>query len=366
MTSFYWAFCWTLAAIGADPQPLGGDYGPPRLLVPAPTAPKIAHLSWPKIVATPNGNLVLAYSAGVGHNIGGSGPAVSISTDRAATFSSPHLLAYFPDDDARYRDCGNLALGVAGDGAVVLLAMAYAGDQQNTILGWRSTDDGQTWHRIDTWALADNKTGSVYGHIQDVPELGLVVFGHYRRPSQPNAGVWMAKSDDHGQSWGPPQVVTTNAYFEPAFTFTQGRWIGLLRLANDADTRRYDQAVSDDLGQRWQIEPSRLAIPDGLPGRQPSPFITVDPANPNRLYAIQSIRGDHNGTRGRAYLWTAEGPCLDWERQGRLAAIPKNAAHLSDWSYPWMTPIGDDRWVLVFYAGTSRGSSSLYGLVFTP
>lgn len=366
MTFVHWALCWTLAVVAADPQPLGGDYGQPRLLVPAPTAPAIAHLSWPKIVATPGGTLVLAYSAGVGHNIGGSGPAISISTDRATSFSSPNVLAYFPDDDHRYRDCGNMALGLAGDGAVVLLAMAYSGDQQNTILGWRSIDDGKTWHRIDTAALAENKTGSVYGHILQVPELGLVVFGHYRRPSEPSTGIWMSVSDDHGQSWGPPQVVTQNAYFEPAFTFAQGRLVGLLRLARDADTRRYDQAVSDDLGQTWQIEPSTLAIPDGLPGRQPSPFITVDPTDATRLYAIQSIRGDHDPTRGRADLWTADIERLDWKRQGRLAAIPADAANLSDWSYPWMTPIGDDRWMLVFYAGTSRGSSSLYGMDLTP
>ncbi len=366
MTCFPWIFCWSLAIVAADPQPVGGDYGQPRLLVPAPATPEIAHLSWPKIVATPSGVLVLAYSAGIGHNIGGSGPAVSISTDQAATFSSPNVLAYFPDDDARYRDCGNMALGVASDGAVVLLAMAYSGDRQNTILGWRSTDDGKTWQPVDTATLADNKTGSVYGHIQQVPDMGLVVFGHYRQPSQPSSGIWMAVSDDDGQSWGPPQVVTTNAYFEPAFTFTQGRWVGLLRLARDDDTRRYDQAVSDDLGRSWKIEPARLAIPDGLPGRQPSPFITVDPTDATRLYAIQSIRGDHDGTRGRAYLWTANIERLDWKRQGRLAAIPQNAANLSDWSYPWMTPIGDDRWVLVFYAGANRGSSSLYGMIFTP
>ena len=40
---------------------------------------------------------------------------------------------------------GNLAMGVGNDGAVVLLAMAYGGDEANTILAWRSIDNGKTW-----------------------------------------------------------------------------------------------------------------------------------------------------------------------------------------------------------------------------
>jgi hypothetical protein len=362
MTMFSLILIGTVTVLGADLAPVGGDYGGVRLLVPAPEDPAIAHLSWPKIVATGNGTLVLAYSAGVGHNIGGSGPAVSISTDGGATFTSPNVLAYFPDDDHRYRDCGNMALGLADDGAVVLLAMAYAGNEQNTILGWRSVDDGKTWQRVDTSALAENKTGSVYGHVLQVPAMGLVVFGHYRQPSRPSTGIWLSVSTDQGRSWSPPQPVTEDAYFEPAFTFTQGRFVGLLRLARDADTRRYDEAVSDDLGKTWKIRPSALAIDEGLPGRQPSPFVTVSPTDPTKLYAIQSIRGDFQRTRGRAYLWTADAQQLDWKREGLLVAIPAGADQLSDWSYPWMTLSDDGAWMLVFYAGTSRGSSSLYGM----
>ncbi len=358
----------TLALAGllaTNGMPVGGDYGEPRLLVPAPEDAAITHLSWPKIVETPDGTLVLAYSAGRGHNVGGSGPAVSVSTDGGASFSSPHLLAYFPDEDPRYRDCGNLALGVADDGSVVLLAMAYAGNVQNTILGWRSGDQGRSWEPLDTSALAENTTGSVYGHILQAPERGLVVFGHYRQPSQPGAGIWQAVSADDGRTWSPPRVVTERAYFEPAVTFAQGRFVGKLRQPNDRDTRRYDEAYSDDFGETWHIRPSPLAIPAELPGRQPSPFITVSSAEPSKLYAIQAIRGDFEQTRGRAYLWTAEVQELEWTRKGRLAAIPADG-NFSDWSYPWMTPRRDGSWMLVFYAGGRRGASSIYGMTIDP
>ncbi|MFW5693105.1 MAG: sialidase family protein [Thermoguttaceae bacterium] len=361
-TTLTLAFCVALATAATDPAPLGGDYGEPRLLVEAPDNPATRHLSWPKIVATADGTLVLAYSAGKGHNIGGSGPAVSCSTDGGDTFSPPQLLTYFPDDDKRYRDCGNVSLGLADDGAVVLLAMAYAGNVQNTVLGWRSTDDGRTWQPVDTSALAENTTGSVYGNILQVPGMGLVTFGHYRQPSKPSTGIWLSVSTDQGKTWGPPRVVTETPYYEPAFTFAEGRFVGLLRLAGGADTRRYDEAVSDDLGKSWRIRPSALVIPEGLPGSQPSPFIIASPTEPSKLYAIQSIRGDFEGTRGRAYLWTGDVKQLDWQRAGLLAAIPAGAGNLSDWSYPWMTPLGDEKWMLVFYAGNSRSSSSIYGM----
>ena len=46
-------------------EPMIGD---PTPIVSAPDDKAIRHLSWPKIVRAGNGNLVLAYSAGVGHN----------------------------------------------------------------------------------------------------------------------------------------------------------------------------------------------------------------------------------------------------------------------------------------------------------
>ena len=83
--------------------------GVPVRIALAPTVgDKYAHLSWPKVVRTRAGTVVLAYSAGIGHNIGGSGLAVSRSTDGGQSFSLPRLLIRFPEDDARYRDCGAL------------------------------------------------------------------------------------------------------------------------------------------------------------------------------------------------------------------------------------------------------------------
>jgi len=340
---------------------VGGEGGPWRLLVQSTGEPRIAHLSWPKLVTTTDGTLILAYSAGVGHNQGGSGPAVSVSRDGGRTFSPPRLLCYFPEDDKRYKDCGNLALGIAGDGAAVLLAMAFSGDKRNTIFGWRSRDDGATWDRVDTSRIADNRTGSVYGHILDVPGEGLVVFGHYRKPGPPSSGIWMSTSTDDGRTWGPPRTVTDRRYFEPAVVFCQGRLIGLFRLPGDAE-RRYDLAVSDDLGATWEIRPSGIALTEGRPGRQPSPFIMVSPEMPGTLHALQSIRGPLDDTGGRIYLWSAELDRLVWRRERCVIRIPAREERFADWSYPWMTRLHDGGWLLAFYAGAKHGGSSIYGL----
>jgi len=342
------------------PWQLWGDPASMHLALPAPEDPKLAHLAWPKIVTTPKGTVVLASSAGVGHNRGGSGLVVARSTDAGDTFSEPQLLCYFPDDDERYRDCGNMALGTAEDGSLVLLAMAFTPETHSTILGWRSTDEGQTWTRTDTSHLDENQTGSTYGHVIQVPGKGLAVFGHYRLPSPDAPGIWMSMSTDNGQSWGPAQKITGGDYVEPAFTFADNKFIGLLRVREDQ--RFYDQAVSENYGETWSIERTVIRVPEGQKGSQPSPFITVDPSDPNKLYALQSIRGGLEDTRGRVNLWSASAKDLDWEMEGPVFAIPNTLKVMVDWSYPWMTPIGDGNWKLVFYAGDKMGANSIYGM----
>jgi len=241
-------WCAAVAAAG-DSGPIGGDYGQPRVVVPAPANPRYAHLGWPKIVCARDGTLVLAYSAARAHTRDGC-PAVSISTDRGATFTKPHVLAHF-DRTTKYRHCGNIALGVAGDGAVVLLAMAFSGNDRNSVFGWRSTDSGRTWQPVDTSSLADNRTGSVYGHVIPVPGAGLAVCGHYRAPSRPyTQGIWIAFSKDNGNTWGQPRRITDERLFEPAVTFTRGRFVGLIR--DGTSPWRYWQAVSGDLGRTWK------------------------------------------------------------------------------------------------------------------
>ena len=355
--------CFPLISAAAD-TPQGGDYGQPALIVPAPEDARYAHLAWPKVVCTPDGTLIVGCCAARAHTRDGC-PAVAISTDGGKTFTPPHILRQF-DHTMPYRHCGNISMGVADDGSVVLLAMAFSGNKQNTIFGWRSTDSGKTWQEVDTSNLAENKTGSVFSEIIKVPGKGLVTFGHYRRPSEPSTGIWMACSTDNGQSWGVPQLVTDKPYYEPSFTFTEGRFIGLLRHPKAPETRRYDQAVSDDLGKTWQIGPSTIALQPEVKASLPSPFITFSQQDPSKLYVLQSERGWQGKSRGRIYLWTANAKKLDWKREGLLVTIPGSAKTLGDWSYPWMAPLGKGNWFLVFYGGVVDGANSIWGMTINP
>ena len=88
--------------------------------------------------------MVLASVAGTFHGTNGGGsPAVSVSADGGRTFTAPNVLRAF-GPGMEFTHCGNLALGLAEDGALVLLAMAFTGDIRNTIVGWRSADEGRT------------------------------------------------------------------------------------------------------------------------------------------------------------------------------------------------------------------------------
>lgn len=341
---------------------LPGDFGTPRELVPAPADPKYKHLAWPKVVRTADGTLVLAYLAGPKHTVGGRA-AVSRSTDGGRTFSPPQIVMNLTGDRASWHS-GNLALGVANDGAVVLLAMAFAGDQGD-ILGWRSADAGATWTPTDTSALA--RCGSVYGHVFAVPGRGLAVCGHYRKGFARDQGIWMAFSADDGRTWSPPATVTEEKLVEPAVCRAGDRLVGLFR---DDGKRFYRQFVSDDRGDTWR----ESDCPVGGGTNLPSPFVAPRPdASGAGVFALQSERNfaaprakGEPAPPGHVFLWSADAATLRWRRVGRVASFT-NTPSRPDYGYPWMTPMGDGRWFLVFYHGASmNAATSIWGMTIDP
>ncbi|WP_145262161.1 sialidase family protein [Planctomycetes bacterium Pan216] len=332
----------TVTVVGDEPTLVTEG---PKVVVPAPDDDAVRHLSWPKIVRADDGTLVVAYSAGVGHNRGASGLAVSRSTDQGRTFSAPELLCYYPDDDDRYRDLGNVALGVGEDGALILLAMAYHGEKANTILGWRSLDNGRTWQRVDTSALAENKTGSVFGHVFPIPGKGMAVCGHYRQPK--GDGLWIATSSDNGKTWGPPETITDAKYFEPVFIESGGKLLG---LARENKAHAYHQFVSSDHGRSWAF--TERALRGDARAVHPSPFVVADPVNPRRLLALVSERAPVQ----RVSLWEADRDELRWRRVGLIVEEEGEW----DWAYPWMTHLGGNEWFLVYYKG-SKQAASIHG-----
>ncbi len=339
---------------------IAGNWGKPRLILTAPQEWDYKHLSWPKIVQTARNNLILACSVGIGHNMGGSGLTVSLSDNNGRSFSAPKMLRCFPQFDNRYHDCGNYAIGTAEDSAVILLAMAFNRERKfNTIFGFRSEDEGETWQTVDTDNLAENTTGSVYGHIFHLPNGRLGVVGHYRPGSNPHQqGIWLSVSDDNGKTWSPAKCITEGNYVEPAMIYNRGKFVGLLRKDNGRDF--YTLAVSED-GDKWDFKPNAFDMePAGE--SYPSPFITADPLNPDRLWALSSVRHED------IILYSADMKSADnlldmqWKRVGTVVQWGGPGEEHADWSYPWMCHLGEGRWMCVFYYGRLRGRCDIYGL----
>ncbi len=340
---------------------LRGDYGEPRIIVPAPKDERLAHLAWPKVVVSSEGTIVVGYIAGRFHGNHGEGcPAVSVSADGGKSFTRPHVLKRYGAEDA-YTSAGNLAMGLAGDGTVVLLSMAFNATKANTIDGWRSSDEGRTWQGVDVSRLADSRTGSVYGHVLPLPEHRLAVVGHYRQGSRTQpVGLWIAHSCDHGRTWSAPRTITDRKLFEPAVVFTDDRYIGLVR--HPARLPFYALVTSRDRGETWRLIERGLIVKGAGRSYLPSPCLVVDPQDPTRLYALASQRGTGEGLIGKIELWTAETKTLRWRRLGVVARFPKSLGERGDITYGWMAPTTGRNWFVVFYCGQKRGPSDIYGL----
>lgn len=319
------------------------------MIIPAPEEPRYSHLSWPKVVTADDGAIVTAYIAGRKHVNGDGCPAISISQDGGETFSKPKILKHF-DSTMPYQHGANLAMGKTDGGALVLMVMAFTDDLRNNIYGWRSEDSGKTWLPVDTTNLGENRTGSVFGHVFPVKGKGLAVCGHFRKPK--GYGIWIAYSGDQGKSWGGPNTISTEKYFEPTFIYSSGRLLGLVR---ENAAHAYHQFESSDSGANWQFLPKVIQGDDSAV--HPSPFIVVDPTNPDRLLALQTERSE----KKEIYLWQADSDSLPWRRLGLVMSVPG----VEDFGYPWMTCLGGNEWFLVYYAGEEDGPNSIYGLKLT-
>lgn len=329
---------------------------PVRIAVAPVTVPRFAHLSWVKAIRTRSGTIVLTYIAGTFHgNHGGGSPAVSRSTDGGATFDAPRVLREFgPGLD--YTQSGNLALGAATDGALVLLAMAYDGDKTNHIFGWRSDDDGRTWKPTDTTNLGPNKTGSVFGRILPVEGKGLIALGHYRAGSQPHTqGIWQATSKDEGRTWGEPRLISDVPAVEPVLVQSAGHLVGFFRGATTTLDGRQYVGVSNDLGATWRTELSTLTAEKPDQARLAAPCAVENVNRSGELLVLTTERAKPGNTPGRIWLWRGDATKLSWKREKVLLEFPHIAGDPNtDFGYPWLLHKSGRTWMMFYYHGAGR------------
>lgn len=325
-----------------------------RIAVPAPENPRFQHLGWPKAVRTGDGTIILGYLMGRKHP-GENCPAVSLSSDGGKTFSAPKMLREF-GKGRDYEASGNMALGIAHDGSVLLLAHGYSANA-NHIFGWRSTDSGRTWNPVDTSALGPNKTGSSTGSIVRLPNGKLMVAGHYRAGSQPyTQGIWRSISEDNGLTWQEPALIVEMDGVEPVLVRHENR---LLVFIRERKGKRQYLSVSDDWGVTWKTE--LAAIHPILPTTTvlAHPFAMVDPHDPDGLLAVTFERGK----AGAAQLWRGNPRTLEFKHERTLVELTQlSGATNNDYGYGWLVPLEGRRALLFYYHGLGSGPNSIWAL----
>jgi hypothetical protein len=327
---------------------------PVRVAVGPTSDPGLVHLAWPKAIRAQDGTIILGYQIGTHHG-DGSSPAVSLSTDNGKTFSAPHVLRKFGPDQ-EYSNSGNMALGLAHDGSVILISHGHRRNEANNIFGWRSTDNGRTWQAVDTSRLGPDKTGSATGTVVQLPGKRLMIVGHYRINSKPQGtGIWQSISEDDGLTWGEPTLVTNVNGGEPVLVRHQDRLLVFIRGRGPASTRQYI-AVSDDLGRTWRTELSNLTAQKPDATVLTHPFAMVNPHHPDLLVAATFERP----LPGVATLWRANPQTLEFSREKTLVTLPKieGDTHI-DFGYPWLLPFEGNRWLMFYYHG-QRDNSAIW------
>lgn len=329
---------------------------PIRVAVAPPANPRFEHLAWPKAVRTADGTIVLGYLAGTHHG-SESCPAVSVSTDGGRTFSAPNVLKEF-GPGKEYGNSGNMALGLAHDGAVLLLAHGHSATA-NHIYGWRSADQGRTWQSVDTSALGPNKTGSSTGTIVQLPGKRLMVTGHYRAGSIPyTTGIWQAVSADDGLTWGEPAMVNNLNAGEPVLVRSGDRLLVFIRGRGPASTRQF-VSVSDDWGRTWKTDLLNITASSPQASGLTHPFAMVNPHNAGELIAITFERP----LPARAQLWRGSVKTLAFTSDRTLVELPKiENDKNTDFGYAWLVPLEGRRALMFYYHGMGRGPCPIWVL----
>jgi len=349
-----------LLATAAEPLPLWAGRSPTgevvRIAVAPPANPRFEHLAWPKAVRTADGTIVLGFLAGTHHG-SESCPAVSLSTDGGRTFSAPNVLKEF-GPGREYGNSGNMALGLAHDGAVLLLAHGHSANS-NHIYGWRSADNGRTWGPVDTSELGPNKTGSSTGTIVQLPGKKLMVVGHYRAGSKPyTTGIWQSVSADDGLTWGEPTMVNNLNAGEPVLVRSGERLLVFIRGRGPASARQF-VSVSQDWGRTWATDMLNLTAVNQHTTVLAHPFTMVNPHNPAELIAVTFERP----LPGSAQLWRGNAKTLSFKHDRTLVDLPKVAGDKhTDFGYAWMLPMEGRRALVFYYHGMGRGPCPIWVL----
>jgi len=237
-------------------------------------------------VRTADGTIVLGFLAGTHHG-DESCPLFPSHGRRQYVLPAPNILREF-GRDTEYSNSGNLALGVAHDGAVLLLAHGHKGNLKNHIFGWRS---GGQWAHLEArghiGARAE-QDGVIHRDDRATSREAVDVTGHYRRWFETVQHRHLAVvSPDDGLTWGEPAMVNNLNAGEPVLVRAGDQLLVFVRGRGPANARQFI-SISDDWGKTWKTELSTIITHDKRTTGLAHPFAMVNPLKTSELIAVTS------------------------------------------------------------------------------
>ena len=286
---------------------------------------------FPVLVQLDGGGLVAVTRTGAPHVGSGGELSLSASSDGGRTWSAPAVAARGDVEDD--LDCRDPALGVAGNGDLVL---AYGLDSRfdaagrpskRPVPGWgmlvtRSADRGHSWSAPRE--LPQPSSGPAlllhpYGQMRRVHDSGLVLNarGWYtpeayaRRPDLPGRMTYLYRSDDDGGGWHDPQLIQAGMTETAFLPLDEDNWLAYAR-----DPQGPSQiARSADGGQTWHGWAPALSGPEGTsrfrhPGsiaRLPNGNVLITYGHRQPPFGVRAIISRDGGSTfdtGREYVIT--------------------------------------------------------------
>jgi hypothetical protein len=241
----------------------------------------------------------------------------------------------------------NVAAGTANDGALVVLASGWGGQnfRGKILKPWanRSTDGGKTWKRSEAITLPSGLDYLIpFGDV--VPISGKLLaapfyheqinFGAPRDPKRKRVGTsYLLFSKDDGVTWGEAVVIGAEDYNETAvLRLAPDRWLAAARTFGDA---HLDLFVSKDEGRTWT-----KSGPLTLPSQHPAHLMRLSDGRVLLTYGIREK--NHQGVGVR--ISPDQGQT--WKAPTRLT----NLEGTTDGGYPATVQLSDGSLVTAYYS----------------
>lgn len=252
------------------------------LLAPTPPMPEPGTPGgglFPVLAQLEDGDLIAVTRTGAPHIGSGGELSLSASSDGGCTWSEPAMIAR--GDVANDLDCRDAALGVAGNGDLVL---AYGLDGRHDAAGrpskrqepsrgmrvTRSADQGHSWCAPLELPLPSSEPAVIlhpYGQMRRLHDSGLVLNarGWYtpeayaQRPDLPGRMTYLYRSDDHGNRWHDPQLIEADKTETAFLPLDENNWLAYVRSPRGPS----QIARSADGGRTWHDWALALDGPEG-------------------------------------------------------------------------------------------------------